>query len=485
MLSRLEAGWRRYSRICQLLPKRLALNRDVYFIRGAEGAAIYNLDVGTVYSVSSTGGRVLDLALQGLTPLEIACRVPVGLGEIVALLDSLVLEHGVGYWYEGRACAHRAERDLPFLEPNFHSLSLELTRRCNLQCIHCYAESGEKPNAEDLGLEDWRQPVRDAAELGCRRVMFTGGEPLLVKDLLCELIEYASDTGMHITVATNATLITDEMSKVFYRFGVRVAVSLYGPNAEVHDWVTRVPGSFEATANNVVKLRVRGVPMGIAMTVMRENQDYVEETERFARDCLNATAFVAAPILPIGRGCLNDLVSSAEGFLRVASEKLIQAASEGRVRLPVRIMPVFPRVRRANFVARLSGTCWSGCLCITSTGDAIPCPAARQLVLGHVKRSRLQAIISSDAVEQAWKFTKDQVQVCKDCEYRYACLDCPAAVLVTGGSLYAKPPWCTYNPHAGEWQSDALARLSDRTGKAMTRCLHPWPADSPADGERS
>ncbi|MBT9153131.1 MAG: Antilisterial bacteriocin subtilosin biosynthesis protein AlbA [Firmicutes bacterium] len=466
-----------------MLPKRVALNRGVYFVRGAKGAAIYDLDVGTVYSVSSIGAQVLDLALQGLTPLEIACRVSVGLGEIVAFLDSLVLEHGVGYWHEGRAGAQEDERDLAPLEPKFHSLILELTQRCNLQCVHCYAESGPKPNAEELGVEDWRQLIRDAAELGCRHVTFTGGEPLLAKDLLCELIEYASEKGLRTVVFTNATLITSEISELFCRFGVRAAVSLYGPNERVHDRVTRVPDSFKATVNNVLNLRMRGVLVGIAMTVMRENQDYVEETERFARDRLNAE-FVAAPILPIGRGRLNDLVASTESFLRVASGKLTRAASEGRIRLPVRVMPIFPRVYRAKFGARSSGTCWSGCLCITSTGDAIPCPAARQVVLDHVKRSRLQAIISSDAVEQAWKFTKDHVQVCKDCEYRYACQDCPAAVLATGGSLDEKPAWCTYNPYAGEWQSDALARLSDRTGKVIARCLHPCPADS-LDGEQS
>jgi len=81
--------------------------------------------------------------------------------------------------------------------------------------------------------------------------------------------------------------------------------------------------------------------------------------------------------------------------------------------------------------------------------------------------------------------SKDRVQVCKDCEYRWACLDCPAAILATGGSLYEKPAWCSYDPYVGEWQSDALAQLSDRAGKVQARCLQLCPADSPTDGERT
>lgn len=481
MFGNLKAGWRNYVRICRLLPRRFVLNHDVYFIKGAKRAAIYDLNVGTVYSVDSTGAQVLDLALQGLSPLEIACRAPVGLGDLVAFLDSLVLKHGVGHWYEGvEARAPSTTVTCAPLQLKFHSLDLELTQRCNLQCIHCYTESGPTLGDEALGREDWRQLIRDAALLGCRHVTFTGGEPLLAKELLLELIPYASERGLHCTVATNATLITTEIRELFYRFGVGVSVSLYGQNEQVHDRITQVVGSFKVTVDNVLYLRMRGVPVRITMAVMRENQDYLEETEQFVRDRLDAE-FVAAPILPIGRGSSNKLVVSTDSFLHEASEKLIWAANKGRVQLPVRIRPIFPRVYQANFVARLSGTCWSGRLSITSTGDAIPCPAARQLILGNVKRSSLKTIIFSDAAEQVWKLTKDHVKVCKDCEYRYACQDCPVAVLARGGSLYEKPPWCTYDPYVGEWQSNTLTQLSDRTGRVMTRCLSPCPAD----GERS
>lgn len=484
MFRTLRGGWQRYSRICQVLPKRFELNRDACFIRGAARAAIYDLDVGAVYSISSTGTEVLGLALQGLTPLDIACRVPVSLGGIVAFLDSLVVEERVGSWHEGQACVQRGDRNLAPLGSKLHSLTLDLTRRCNLQCIHCYAESGPEPSNDVLEVADWRQLVGDAALLGCGRLVLTGGEPLLVDDVLLPLIPYANENGMCTTVVTNATLITDQAVRLFYRFGVRVAVSLYGPNGQVHDRVTQVPGSFAATVRNVLNLRMRGVSVGIAMTVMQENQDFVDETERFTTDYLNAT-FVAAPILPVGRGRSNDLAASTESFLRVASERLIQTATQGRVCLPVRVQPLFPRVRRAEFVARLGGTCWSGRLCIMSNGDAVPCPTARHLVLGDVRRSKLSDIISSDAVTQLWTLNKDRVQICSDCEYRYACRDCHAAVIATGGTLYDKPAWCSYDPYVGEWQSDTSAQLPDRTGKVQARCLHLCPADSPTDGERT
>mgnify|MGYP001772671612 CR=1 FL=1 len=469
MFRKLRAGWSLFTKVCRLLTKRFALKPYVYFVQDAQRGAIYDLNTGKVYSVDSTAAQVLHLAHQGMPPLQIASRIQVPMREIVAFLDSLVVEE-VGYWCEGPAGASSDYHDLQSPRPGFHSLSLELTQQCNLRCIHCYADSGPLASSSELQAKDWKQQVGDAATLGCSEIMFTGGEPLVAKGLLWGLITYAAEKGLHITVVTNATLVTRDVIDLFCTFGVRVATSLYGPNEQVHDGITQSPGSFRKLVNNVLDLVTRGVPVGIAMTVMAENQDYVEETEEFVRDRLGAK-FVAAPILPVGRGRSNPL-ASPEGFLRVASDKLLLAAAHGKIQLPVRTEPVFPRVFRDAFARRVRGTCWSGCLCITSSGDVIPCPAARQLVLGNVRHLNLKSIIAQDGVQRLWALSNDHIQVCKDCEYRYACTGCPLWALARGGSLDGKRVLCTYDPYAGAWQADAPAVPA---GKATTLWSHPRP----------
>jgi len=388
--------------------------------------------------------------IRGVTPLEVARQVPVGILELVTFLHFLA-ELRLGYWYDGGACPRTQYPDLDSPASGLYGLGLELTRRCNLRCIHRYVESGPEASSEGLQAAELKRLIADAAALGCRKITYTGGEPLLAKELLLELIAYAREKGLHVTVFTNATLLTTDVLDSLARFDVRVHSSIYGPNEDVHDRITCTPGSFKAMTNNVLRLRARGIPVN--MPVMLENQDYVEETKEFVRDRLDAE-FKVSLIQPVGRGRLNPFVSSADAFLQRASTKLLSARANGELERIVWNRPDFPRVHRGDFARRLHKACWSGGLCVTPNGDVIPCAAARQLVVGNVRQSNLAAIVSSDAVQCLWGLTKDRVRVCRDCEYRYACTDCPVRVFGQTGSLYEKPPWCTYDPYVGEWQSD-------------------------------
>lgn len=96
-------------------------------------------------------------------------------------------------------------------------------------------------------------------------------------------------------------------------------------------------------------------------------------------------------------------------------------------------------------------SCWAGKLAITPNGDIIPCVFAREHIVSNVK-SGLEEIVDSKALQNLWKITKDQIEGCQDCEYRYACHDCRPLAEATTGNLYAQNPRCSYNPIAGEWK---------------------------------
>src|SRR5581483_10691258 len=121
-----------------------------------------------------------------------------------------------------------AANDLSFLW-------LEITAKCNLVCSHCYAESG--PWGEVRGtMTDgaWARVIDEAAELGCRRVQFIGGEPTL-HPRLADLVDHASHRGFEfIEVHTNATRLGKELVGCFRRNGVRVGTAFYSDDPAVH-----------------------------------------------------------------------------------------------------------------------------------------------------------------------------------------------------------------------------------------------------------
>ncbi|MEM2367799.1 MAG: SPASM domain-containing protein, partial [Candidatus Bathyarchaeia archaeon] len=97
-------------------------------------------------------------------------------------------------------------------------------------------------------------------------------------------------------------------------------------------------------------------------------------------------------------------------------------------------------------------SCWFGKAAVTSSGNVIPCVFARDQVVGNVKHQSLAEIILGEKMLRLWGLNRDQIEVCRDCEYRYVCEDCRPWAYGLTGNLYAKSPRCTYNPYTGEWE---------------------------------
>jgi hypothetical protein len=161
-------------------------------------------------------------------------------------------------------------------------LWVELTNQCNLQCSHCYADSGPATSSRDtMTSAQYRQVIVDAYSAGCRQIQFIGGEPTL-NPQLPSLIEFCSDLGYaFIEVFTNLTRLSDDLLTCFKRNGVHVATSVYGSRAEVHDAVTHRLGSFSSTVNNMRRLLQAKIPIRAGIIEMAENAGETQSTVRF------------------------------------------------------------------------------------------------------------------------------------------------------------------------------------------------------------
>ncbi len=160
--------------------------------------------------------------------------------------------------------------------------NIDLTNRCNNDCLHCYlriapdAEEGR----EELSLDEIKRIVDEARAMGCRSWGISGGEPMLRPDF-SEIFDYISRMSASCILNTNGTLITPEIARLMKRQGVNM-LGIYGATAEVHDHITRNPGSFEAVMQGIAYLKEAGAGFTVQITPMKDNLHQLDDMIKLA-----------------------------------------------------------------------------------------------------------------------------------------------------------------------------------------------------------
>lgn len=145
-----------------------------------------------------------------------------------------------------------------------------MTRRCNLKCIHCYAHARTKADDDELTTAEGKALIDDLAAFGSPVLLFSGGEPLMREDLP-ELAEYAVSKGMRAVISTNGTLITAPMAKTLKEIGLSyVGISLDGMK-DIHDRFRGVPGAYEASLEGIRNCQDAGIKVGLRFTMNKIN----------------------------------------------------------------------------------------------------------------------------------------------------------------------------------------------------------------------
>ncbi|MFH0727574.1 MAG: 12,18-didecarboxysiroheme deacetylase [Pseudomonadota bacterium] len=149
-----------------------------------------------------------------------------------------------------------------------------VTRRCNLKCVHCYAHAKDMAFEDELTTGEGKRLIDDLAAFGAPVILFSGGEPLARKDLP-ELAEYAVQKGMRAVISTNGTLITPEVAQTLKRIGLSyVGISLDGMEA-VNDKFRGVPGAFRKAMAGIENCKAAGIKVGLRFTVNKANVEEI------------------------------------------------------------------------------------------------------------------------------------------------------------------------------------------------------------------
>lgn len=176
-----------------------------------------------------------------------------------------------------------------------------LTRTCNLKCVHCYTSSEACKYEGELTTDQCRHVLDDLAAFKVPAVLFSGGEPMVRPDLF-ELIAYARGLGLHVVVSTNGTLITEQIARQFVKNKLAyVGISLDSADPAVHDAFRGMPGAFHRTMRGFHYCVQAGQKVGLRLTLTRQTVqdldrifDFIEEQQ------INRACFYH--LCPAGRG---------------------------------------------------------------------------------------------------------------------------------------------------------------------------------------
>ena len=165
-----------------------------------------------------------------------------------------------------------------------------VTRRCNLRCVHCYSQSEDRGYSGELSLDEGKSLIDDLAGFGSPVILFSGGEPLIRPDIL-DLIRYATQQGRRAVLSTNGTLITPALAEKLKDIGLSyVGISLDGLQ-ETHDAFRGFSGTFARVMAAIKNCQDVGLKVGLRFTINKRNFkdipgifDLVEE-KRIPRIC--------------------------------------------------------------------------------------------------------------------------------------------------------------------------------------------------------
>jgi heme b synthase len=343
--------------------------------------------------------------------------------------------------------------------PILRMVAWEVTRSCNLNCIHCRAAAERGPYPGEFSTDESVKLLDDIVSFSQPVIILTGGEPLLREDIY-EIASYGTSLGLRMVMAPNGTLLDAQKAKRLKACGIqRVSISLDGATRETHDNFRRVEGAFDGALRGIAHLKEAGLEFQINTTVTLKNQRELPALLALAVR-LGAVAHHIFLLVPTGRGReLAEETIQAEEY-----ENILHWFYEQREKVPMQLKatcaPHYYRILRQRakeegkkIVSQSHGldAMTRGCLggigfCfISHRGDVQPC-GYLEVRSGSLRKQNLREIWeSSNLFVQLREFSSYKGR-CGRCEYVQVCGGCRARAFAKEGDYMAEEPLCGYQP---------------------------------------
>jgi radical SAM protein with 4Fe4S-binding SPASM domain len=337
-------------------------------------------------------------------------------------------------------------------DSNLHvpiDLTIEVTKKCPLNCLICSSEGG-LPYENELTTPQLKKIIRDAKELGTRNICFSGGEPFVHPEII-QLSEYSKHMGINVHIYTSGNarsklnLLSPIGEDILNRAKAsvdKIILGLHGPNAEIHESITRVPGSFKNTVASIEMMVQQAIPVEIHFVPVRPNYKSLPETIELAKK-LGVDKVSILRFVPQGRGKIYKSLLSLESPDIISLKFTLKSI----------ITSTKPRVRIGapfNIFGLSEARCTAGenRATIRADGLVFPCEALKQVPssLNDIHTQSLKQIwqksgIFCDARTFASHMTRTKCVNCKESERCGG--GCPAQRLALGKRIETYPdPFC-------------------------------------------
>jgi radical SAM protein with 4Fe4S-binding SPASM domain len=391
----------------------------------------------------------------------------------------------------------------------------EVTKGCNLRCIHCRATATELSSPTDLPTRTALGIIDQISAAANPILVLSGGEPLYRSDIF-QLARYATDQGLRVALATNGTLVTKDVARMIVDSGVRrVSISLDGADAVTHDSFRGIPGAFDAAVHGLRNLKVLGMSVQINMTIARHNAHQLPEVLQLARS-LGADALHTFLLVPVGCGVdiAAEQMVPPEEYERMLNWFYDQSLIGG-IELKATCAPHYFRVARqrrsadrraAEQLARIepAGThltaepssigptdmtmpgstgialkphgvgqpvghpgghpsdlnaMTKGCLAgtgvcfISHEGEVYPC-GYLPVIAGDLRKQTFSDIWENSTVFHELRDAGKLKGKCGCCEFRNVCMGCRARAYAATGDFMDEEPFCVYQPRTKSLSSE-------------------------------
>jgi radical SAM protein with 4Fe4S-binding SPASM domain len=384
----------------------------------------------------------------------------------------------------------------------------EVTRGCNLRCIHCRATATELSSPTDLATRKALDIIEQIAGAANPILVLSGGEPLYRSDIF-QLARYATDKGLRVALATNGTLVTKDVARMIVDAGVRrVSISLDGADAATHDAFRGIPGALDAAVRGLRNLKALGMSVQINMTIARHNAHQLPDVLQLARN-LGADALHTFLLVPVGCGVdiAAEQMVPPEEYERMLNWFYDQSL-KGGIELKATCAPHYFRVVRQRRAAdRRAAETWAriapaaqapavptrpeigptemtmpgstgiaikpravgqpvghpgghpsdlnamtkGCLAgtgvcfISHEGEVYPC-GYLPVIAGDLRKQTFRDIWENSEVFHELRDTNNLKGKCGCCEFRNVCMGCRARAYAASGDFMDEEPFCVYQP---------------------------------------
>ncbi|MBI5695677.1 MAG: radical SAM protein, partial [Nitrospirae bacterium] len=322
-------------------------------------------------------------------------------------------------------------------------IAWEVTRRCNLSCVHCRSASTTNSFDTAFNTEEAKKLIDDISSFSTPVIVLSGGEPLLRSDLF-EIAGYGTGKGLRMCIATNGSLVTDEICIKMKAAGIRmVSMSLDGANPETHDDFRGQPGAFDGVVRAAGLFNKHGIEFLINSSFTKRNQKQIPEVMKVAKG-LGAKAWYMFMIVPTGRGeeIMAELITK-EDYEDILKWHYETEKDENEMLMRPTCAPHYYRIvpqmnklaeegdklerRTLKFSTGGSKGCLAGqviCL-ITAEGDVFPCSYFPRSA-GNVKETPFKDIWEKSQLFEELRDFKKYKGKCGQCEYINVCGGCRA-----------------------------------------------------------